>query len=397
MNDLVGSSRDVVVVGAGVIGTTVAHRLVEAGLRVAVLDDHPIGSGCTFHGTGQVWKMVWNETAQYRLGMEATKPVLELAAVVAEDTGIDTGLHGFDTLIPIFDESDRIRVDRDVSTSAGEIELEWLDHKQVLELEPRLNPEVQTGALMKGGFQIDAYRLTQAVARVAMAKGAEFLPLRAIGVVKHGDRVVAVQHTGGSIACGAVVIAMGAWSGAATDWLGFPIPIKPLKGETIRVRPTEPLSLAIWRPSGGTAFPRKDGSVSIGATGTNRFRDLSESTVKLDYDHEPTLEGAAELVSKACYVIPQLRQAEVVYHLAGPRPLSMDGMPIIGPVPGLSGAYVASGHRNKGLHLSALTATIIRDFVTQNKATTETDLTRFLPDRFTNRQSLEIDVAGVTG
>jgi glycine oxidase len=390
-------SRDVVVVGAGVIGTTIAHHLAERGLTVAVLDDHPIGSGCTFHGTGQVWQMVWNETPHYRLGMEGQKAVMDLAAHITEVTGIDTGLHTFDTLMPVFDDADRIRIERDLATSEGDIRLTWLDRGQVLELEPRINPAVREGAFMRGGAQIDAYRLTQAIARVAATNGVEFMPLRAVGVERQMDRVTGVRHTGGTIPCESVVIAMGAWSAGASEWLQFPLPIKPLKGETLRVRPVAPFPLAVWRPSGGTVFPRRDGTVSIGATGTNRFRDLPESSVRLEIDTEPTREGAEEIVRKAVYVVAELDSAEVVYHLAGPRPLSADAMPIIGSIPALRGAYVATGHRNKGLHLSAITAQIIRDLIVEGTAKTGTDLARFLPDRFAQRQSIEFDVAGVTG
>jgi len=161
------------------------------------------------------------------------------------------------------------------------------------------------------------------------------------------------------------------------------------------MRPERSFPISIWRPSGGTAFQRKDGTISIGATGTNRFADLKESIVQLADDQEPTEEGANDVIRKAVYVVPELQEAEVVYHLAGPRPLSADAMPIIGALPSLDGAFVATGHRNKGLHLSAITAQVIRDLVAGSAPSTRSDLTRFLPERFANRE-VEFDVAGVT-
>ncbi len=101
---MVGSSRDVVVIGAGVIGTAVAWYLGEAGLKVTVLDDKPIGSGCTLHGTGLVWKMIWNEKVQYKLAMEARDVLFDVVPRLHDSTGIDPLLHRFDTLIPIFDD-----------------------------------------------------------------------------------------------------------------------------------------------------------------------------------------------------------------------------------------------------------------------------------------------------
>lgn len=393
---VVSSSRDVVVLGGGVIGTAVAYFLGEAGLNVTVLDDKPIGSGCTLHGTGLVWKMIWNEKIQYKLAMEARDVLFDVVPRVHESSGIDPLLHRFDTVLPIFNDEDVVRLERDIETSDGDIEVQWLDRADVLAMESRINPEVQRGAFLKGSAQIDGYELARAQAKAARNTGVEFLRLRAIGLEKQGDKVRAVVHTGGTIPCANVVICMGAWSDIATRWLGFPVPIKPLKGETLRVKHPEEFPLQIVRPSGGGTSPRKDGILSTGATGTNRFSDLPGDMIQLEYDPTPTVEGREYMLGLSRYVIPSLDRAEVVYHLAGPRPLSADGMPIIGPVPGLNGAYVATGHRNKGIHLSALTGQIIRDFITTGTAETRTPLERFLPTRFAGEKSIEFNVEGVT-
>ena len=101
------------------------------------------------------------------------------------------------------------------------------------------------------------------------------------------------------------------------------------------------------------------------------------------------------MLEKTLYVIPDMEKAEVVDHLAGPRPLSADGMPIIGPVPNVEGAYVATGHRNKGIHLGLITGKIISDFVVHGKAEVETPLDIFLPERFAQKET-EFKVPGVT-
>jgi glycine oxidase len=393
---MVSASRDVVVIGAGVIGTAVAYYLSESGLSVTVLDDKPVGSGCTLHGTGLVWKMIWNEKVQYRLAMEARDILFEVVPRLHDLTGIDPQLHRFDTLMPIFNDEDRVRLERDIDTSDGDVEVDWLTREDVLAMDPRINPEVQRGAFLKGSAQVDGYALSHAQAKAAQQHGAEFLRLRAIGLERQSDRVTGVLHTGGTIPCANVVICMGAWSDVATSWLGFPVPIKPLKGETMRMTHPDPFPLQISRPSGGGTSPRKDGMLSVGATGTNRFSDLPGDMIQLEYDPTPTVEGREYMLGLSRYVIPSLDRGEVVYHLAGPRPLSADGMPIIGPVPDLPGAFVATGHRNKGIHLSALTGQIIRDFVTTGTAETRTPLDRFLPRRFAGRERIEFQVDGVT-
>jgi glycine/D-amino acid oxidase-like deaminating enzyme len=178
---------------------------------------------------------------------------------------------------------------------------------------------------------------------------------------------------------------MGAWSGAASDWLDFPIPVRPLKGETIRARYPGPFPYQVTRLAGGGASPRKDGLLSLGATGTKRFSDAEDDLVKLEFDDKGTPEGREYMLGKALYVIPDLAKAELVDHLAGPRPLSADGMPIMGPVPGLDGAYAATGHRNKGIHLSTITGKLICDYIVKGHSEINTPLDMFLPGRFAEK------------
>lgn len=393
---MVGSARDVVILGAGVIGTAIAHALSQERLTVAVLDPQPLGSGCTFHGTGLVWKMIWNDTTQYQLAMEGRDLLFELVPQIHAASGIDPMLHVYDTILTIFDEADMRRLERDLATGNGDIVVEWLDHDDVLRLEPRINPAVQRGALLRDSAQINGYWLTLAQAKAAARQGVEFLELNAKGIETHGGHVTAVHHSAGTIPCGAVVVAMGAHSQLASAWLDFPVPIKPLKGETIRVRPPEPFAYQVYRPSGGGVSPHKDGVVSVGATGTNRFSDMPGDLVKVVDDREPTAEGRDYILQNAYRVIPDLQRAEVVYHLAGSRPLSADGLPIIGPVPHLEGAYIATGHRNKGIHLSTVTAALIRDFVTTGASGLRTPVEKFLPGRFADQPHVEFKVEGVT-
>ena len=389
-------STDTVVVGAGVIGAAVAYELASAGVEVVILDDKPVGSGCTYHGSGLVWKLIWNEPLQYRFAKQATDALFAVVPRVHELSDIDPQLHRFDTVLPIFDDGDVVALERDIETSEGDIEVEWLDRDEVLAREPRINPEVRRGAFLAGSAQLDGYRLARSFAGAAEHHGASFLALRATGVERDGGRVTGVVHTGGRISCERVVICMGAWSGLATDWLGVPVPVTGLKGETIRMLHPETFPVKISRPSGGGAAPRVDGLVMVGSTGTNRFDDRPGGLIKLDLDFEPTVEGRTSMIEQSSWVVPCLADGQIVYHLAGPRPLSADGMPMIGAVPDLDGAYLATGHRNKGIHLSALTGRTIREMILGEASTVEREiLARFDPARFNGQHDVRITAPGI--
>ncbi|MDP6131226.1 MAG: FAD-dependent oxidoreductase [Dehalococcoidia bacterium] len=391
---MVTPASDVVVIGAGVVGSAVAYFLAGQGVKVTVIDGNAIGSGASLHGTGMVWQLIWNNKTQYELAKEGRDLMYDVVPRLHDQTGLDTRLHTFDTLLAIFDDVDMKFIERDLEVSNGDVTLEWLSREELLKLEPRINPEVKRGAVLRGTSQIDGYRLTLAQARAAELHGTEYLTRQATGLEIQKDRVTGVSYAGGVIPCGAVVIAMGAWSGAASEWLGFPVPVRPLKGETIRIRHPEPFPYAIRRNSGGGISPFKDGLHSLGATGTNRFDDTADDLVKLEFDASGTPEGRHHMLQRSLYVIPDLERAEIVEHLAGPRPLSADGMPVIGPVPGVEGAYIATGHRNKGIHLSTITGKIIADFIVKGRAEVNTPLDIFLPQRF-SQTDVSFKVAGV--
>ena len=90
-----------------------------------------------------------------------------------------------------------------------------------------------------------------------------------------------------------------------------------------------------------------------------------------------------ELLRRAIDVFPDLERAELVQQLAGSRPLSPDSRPIIGPVPGREGALLATGHTTKGIHLGPITGRIITDYICRGSTRIVSDMSQFLPDRFT--------------
>jgi D-amino-acid dehydrogenase len=100
------------------------------------------------------------------------------------------------------------------------------------------------------------------------------------------------------------------------------------------------------------------------------------------FDEGPTQAGLDTMIERAVRVMPALREAELVMHLAGVRPLSADRMPLIGPVPGLDGAWLATGHGTKGIHLAPVTATIISDYIARGCTGSEIPAEAFLPERF---------------
>jgi glycine/D-amino acid oxidase-like deaminating enzyme len=100
------------------------------------------------------------------------------------------------------------------------------------------------------------------------------------------------------------------------------------------------------------------------------------------FDEGPTQAGRDMMIERAVRVMPALADAELTAHLAGVRPLSADRMPLIGPVPELEGAWLATGHGTKGIHLAPVTARMIADYVTGGEPASDIPARAFLPERF---------------
>ena len=96
----------------------------------------------------------------------------------------------------------------------------------------------------------------------------------------------------------------------------------------------------------------------------------------------PRESARLELLQRAIDVFPDLERAELVQQLAGSRPLSPDSKPIIGPVPGRDGVFLATGHTTKGIHLGPITGRIIADYIDRGSTDVVADMSEFLPDRF---------------
>jgi glycine oxidase len=247
----------------------------------------------------------------------------------------------------------------------------WLDRDEVFAAEPLIGGDVLGAACEDGVGQVDSYRLTLAFAAAAEKRRATVRQREAVGLERKGSRVTGVITPNERIPCDRVVLAMGAWSRPASEWTGFPVPVKPFKGQTLRLRyPGTPPKSFIGYVGRGGVVPRRDGTLSFGSS----FEDADDS--------EPTEEFKLDTLSGALPVMPWLEEAEVVHHLAGPRPVSPDDLPIIGPVPGWDGLYLSTGHGRHGIQLAAITGKLVADLIVRGATSEPVPMEAYLPDRF---------------
>ena len=189
------------------------------------------------------------------------------------------------------------------------------------------------------------------------------------GLLRDGDRVRGVIVDGADVSCRRVVVAMGPWSQAASEWLGVPILMQPWKGQILRLSlPGPPIRCSV---GGGDHFAstKPDGLTWVGPT----FEDVG-------LDESTTAAARDEIIAAVVKNIPSLAEGQVVLQTACLRPLSADRKLVLGAVPGLDGAYVATGGGRLGLMMGPAMGWLTAELIATGM--TSVPLDEFDPGRF---------------
>jgi glycine oxidase len=359
---------DVVVVGGGVIGLGCAWRLARRGARVAVVERGEPGCGATRVAAGMlapVGELTFGEPDLLELTLAAARAYPEFVAELEAASGEKTGYEELGALHVALDrdEAAQLRRVHDLQRSL-ELEAEWLPPRKCRDLEPGLTPSFHGGVFAPGEAAVDPRALTLALLAALRAEGAEVLTgTEVVGGIFDRDRLrgVRTRATSGQsdaqstsnrpldqeIRAETVVLASGAWSGAA-PWLPEHArpPVRPVKGQVLelRRRDGEPPARHILASERVYLVPRGDGRLIVGAT-----------VEEMGYDTAVTAGGVHELLREAYRLLPDVAEMELVGATAGLRPGTPDNLPIVGPG-AIDGLVLATGHFRNGILLAPLAA-----------------------------------------
>ncbi len=354
----------VVICGGGVIGASIAYFLSLRGVEVTVVERS--GVACAASGkSGGFLALDWCDASPLQL---LARRSFALHAELAETLEADWGYRRLDTLGVLASDS------RDFSSSRALRTPPWLGPETAVH--GRLGTEASTAQVHPGDF-------TKAMMQAAGARGAR-LRLGAIESVRLGDdgkRATGVIVDGAVLEADAVVIAMGPWSVLACQWLPLPA-VYGLKGHSFVFRYQPPstahaLFLEYEDQRGEVdspeVFPRTDGTTYVcGARG--------HDPLPIDPDHITIESGpSARLMRQIERFAPDLAASEIVATQACYRPVTEDGLPLIGPVPGVSGAYIATGHSVWGILNAPATGEAMAELLVDGEA--KLDLSAFDPAR----------------
>ena len=366
-------TSQVVVVGAGVIGCAVAYELARRDARVQVIERRDVGQGATQASAGVLAPFVETHAGSAVLDLGARSLGLYDAFVarVVEDSGMPVQYRRNGTLEVATDAAFLARL-RELATIYGArgVEVEYLDDKLLHEAEPQLSTNVIGGLLVGTHGFVGATDLTRALRRAAGAHGATFVTNVSVAKVSKLGDGLRVETGRDGFSCEAVVLAAGPWSGLVEIEHADPMPVRPVRGQLLHLEwPGRPPTRIVWtRPC--YLVPWADGSVLVGAT----MEDVG-------FDERATVSGVKALIDMSHGLVPSIGNAWLKAVRVGLRPGTPDDLPVIGPSARLPGLFYATGHFRNGVLLAPLTASVVADWLVEDK--TDPALAITSPLRFT--------------
>jgi glycine oxidase len=351
------ASSDVVVIGGGVIGLTVAWRAAQRGRAVCVLERGELGAGTSHVAAGMlapVTEADAGELALLELGLRSARAWPAFAEELAAASGADPGLRRCGALVVAGNDDEAAALERELALRLHlGLDVERVLPSAARRLEPALAPTLRLALAVPGDHAADPRALLLALTEAARRAGAQLRTGAAVRSIREQDgRVTGVELAGGELVrAGAVVIAAGAWSGAIGGLPdGARIPLRPVKGQILRLRDPQGPGLLerIVRFDGGYLVPRGDGRYVLGATMEER-----------GFDTTVTAGALYELLRDASELVPGVHELVVEETAAGLRPATPDNAPVLGAAGEVAGLVWATGHHRNGILLAPVTAELV--------------------------------------
>lgn len=363
------SSCEVLIAGGGIIGAACARAVALRGLRVLICEPGPDPAAASAASAGILAPQIESSDETLRaLGLRARDAYESLAATLVADTGIDIGLWRDGAASLAFTDADAERL-RDAVAHQRQAGLrsDWLEAEDVAERFPATAPCL--GALFSPeDGAVDPPALTRALRADAQRLGVRTFASRVNRLNTILGRATGVEIPAGKIRAEHVVIAAGAWS-PQIQHLPRTLPVEPVRGQ---------MAAAPW-PAG---MPRTvlyyDDAYVLNRGDEALFGSTME---RVGFDGGVTQAGIAGIVAAAQRLVPSV-PATPTRTWAGLRPVTPDGLPIVGPDPDVRGLWYATGHGRNGVLLAALTGEIIASLITTGES--EIEIASLAPERFTS-------------
>jgi glycine/D-amino acid oxidase-like deaminating enzyme len=381
---------DVVVIGGGVIGASVAYHLSRKNADVLLLERSDFASGTSSACDGMIFLQSKKPGVHLELAMASRKRFEDLPEEL--DSMVELRCNG--GMITIGDDSELQGMKRFAEEQRRfGLHVFLLNGREAGELEPLLSPEIPAATFCPLDAQVNPIYLTLAFLRAAKRHGARLsarTPVTGLSV-KQG-RIRAVATSRGVIETSTVVIAAGVHAPDLGRMVGLDIPILPRRGQILVTEALPPLLTRCLLSATYIAAKYDPGlagsgilGISIEQTGNGNFL-LGSTREFVGFDKRTTPDAIKRILTATSLILPRLKDAYLIRAFAGLRPYTPDGLPILGRVAAVQGLIMAAGHEGDGIALAPITGQLIAELIADGEPSIS--LGPFALERFLQQEPL---------
>jgi len=378
------TTSSVLVIGGGISGCAVALELAAQGAVVTLVEEGQPGVGATGASAGMLCPQYEAHAADaafnFAVACKEAYPAFVERIQSLSDWDVGFRADGMLVVNRTAEEAEGARRDLEFQAAVG-LPGEILSPEEARKIHGAVATNVHSWLWLPREEQVDTQRLAVGLADAVQGAGVSLVrSARVAAVTSREHRVSGVQLADGrELEAETVVMAAGAWS-AQIQGLPRELPVRPVRGQMLRLAPSEPLPWTlVCDHAGQYLVPRINGTILIGST-----------MEEVGYDDRVTEEGREVLAEAAASLIPALEDARIVETWAGLRPISADNHPVLGPDPDLEGLFYATGQGRNGILFAPLVGRAVADLIL--KGSTEVSWEAFRIERFDGAgQGLEAD------
>jgi len=358
------AARDVLVVGAGVVGASIAYYLSRSGLGVELIEAGHGFSVTSGASLGILTHFNGGDNPYSKFYKDGHACHETLAQALAEETGIDVGWRALGGIDLVFNEADEAeaRALLEYNQARG-CTAKWLDQDALRQTVPHIAKAAQAGVFFADDHRVDPPRLTEALLHAAAKRGVQISYNEALkGLEESGDSI-RVRTSQRERSTGFVVLAAGAWTQSLGRYWQAEVPVRPIRGQHRRFAGGDRLN-HILRYAGQYLTPAWD-QIVVGAT---------VEEVGFALENTAAVEGFNGFFEHLLDF-----SAEPVDERVGLRPKPKGGRPLIGPLKAHPQVFVATGHYKNGVLLGPITGQVVSDWIIKGEA--PRDMAYFAPER----------------
>jgi glycine oxidase len=365
---------EVVIIGGGVIGLTVARALALRGARhVTLIEKNEFGREASWAAGGILAPQVEADQSDdfFRLACASRDLYAQFANDLMAESDVDVELDTTGTLYVGFTETDESELRRRFAWQRAEqLRVEWLDGDEARQLEPCLSDKVRCALRFPFDYQVENRKLLAALLTanerlsVRLIRDCEACVLRI-----DGSKVAGLETSQGFIKTGTVVLAAGAWTSSIESSPPLPLDVEPVRGQMLCFEANPQLARHVIYSARGYLIPRRDGRLLAGST-----------TEHVGFDKRVTVEGIERIKEMAFEISPAVSRLPLIDSWAGFRPRALDDLPVLGRPEEIDGLVYATGHYRNGILLAPITGELIADVILTGAAAPM--LKTFSPERF---------------